>query len=362
MKHINQKKNINNVNKMANIAVELKKKKIKLYIYGTLILLAFVFIAVSLMSMMLLAPFDDELDESETSTKGCSVSGGSVEKKGKALFEQNAQGGELEGMSDKVVEIAKKNKVPPNLFMAIIASESMWGRGENATVQKNPLSVMGTKSIHDSTYSKIEDGLEDGAKNLYDLYISEGLTTPKEIGPKYAPIGASNDPSNMNARWVPTVTKIMTSLSEGSSSAKVDCSSQSGSKSVGEEYKGVLPSWSNSNPGKGNLYDAGQCTWYAFGIRQKMGKPISTYWHDAHKWNERAEAEGYKVGKIPKKGACWIAEQGAGGAPMTTGHVGIVIDVKDDNTFVVSEMNVAGGPYHVTEREVKMTEGYSFIY
>nr|WP_241522526.1 CHAP domain-containing protein [Staphylococcus delphini] len=314
------------------------------------------------MSMMLLAPFDDELDESETNTKGCSVSGGSVEKKGKALFEQNAQGGELEGKSDKVVEIAKKNKVPPNLFMAIIASESMWGRGENATVQKNPLSVMGTKSIHDSAYSKIEDGLEDGAKNLYDLYISEGLTTPKEIGPKYAPIGASNDPSNMNARWVPTVTKIMTSLSEGSSSAKVDCSSQSGSKSVGEEYKGALPSWSNSNPGKGNLYDAGQCTWYAFGIRQKMGKPISTYWHDAHKWNERAEAEGYKVGKIPKKGACWIAEQGAGGAPMTTGHVGIVIDVKDDNTFVVSEMNVAGGPYHVTEREVKMTEGYSFIY
>ncbi|NHE25644.1 CHAP domain-containing protein [Staphylococcus aureus] len=347
---------------MANIAVEVKKKKIKLYIYGILILLGFIFVAVSLMSMMLLAPFDDELDESETSTKGCSVSGGSVEKKGKALFEENAQGGELEGKSDKIVEIAKKNKVPPNLFMAIIASESMWGRGENATVQKNPLSVMGTKSIQDSTYSKVEDGLEDGAKNLYDLYISEGLTTPKKIGPKYAPIGASNDPSNMNARWVPTVTKIMTSLSEGSSSAKVDCSSQSGSKSVGKEYKGALPSWSNSNPGKGNLYDAGQCTWYAFGIRQKIGKPISTYWHDAHKWNERAEAEGYKVGKTPKKGACWIAEQGAGGAPMTTGHVGIVIDVKDDNTFVVSEMNVAGGPYNVSQREVKMTEGYSFIY
>ncbi len=31
----------------------------------------------------------------------------------------------------------------------------------------------------------------------------------------------------------------------------------------------------------------------------KMGKPVSTYWHDAHKWNDRAKAEGYKVDKNP---------------------------------------------------------------
>ncbi len=362
MKKIEQKKNVENVKHLRNIAIELKKKKIKLYIYMVLGVLGIIFIAVALMSMMLIAPFDDELDETETIAKGCSVSGGTVENKGKALFEQNAQGGELEGKSDKIVEIAKKNKIPPNLFMAIIASESMWGKGENATIQKNPLSVMGTKSIHDSTYSSVEAGLEDGAKNLYDLYISEGLTTPQKIGPKYAPIGASNDPKNMNARWVPTVTKIMNSLSDGNKAVKVDCSTKSGSKNVSGEYKGSLPAWSNNDPGKGNLYTSGQCTWYAFGIRQKIGKPISTYWHDAHKWNERAEAEGYKVGKTPKKGACWIAEQGAGGAPLDTGHVGIVIDVKDENTFVVSEMNVAGGPYHVTQREIKMTSGYSFIY
>ena len=65
--------------------------------------------------------------------------------------------------------------------MAIIASESEWGKGANATRQKNPLSVMGTKSIGDSTYSSIDDGLNDGAKNLYKLYISKGLTTPKKL-------------------------------------------------------------------------------------------------------------------------------------------------------------------------------------
>ncbi len=125
MKKINQKKGAGNLKSLTNLALELKKKKLKMYIYGALALIAILFIAVSLMSMMLMAPFDDELDESETSTKGCSVSGGSVEKKGKELFEQNARGGELEGKSDKIVEIAKKNKIPQNLFMAIIASESM---------------------------------------------------------------------------------------------------------------------------------------------------------------------------------------------------------------------------------------------
>ncbi|GAB5802475.1 hypothetical protein JMUB7527_28620 [Staphylococcus aureus] len=47
-------------------------------------------------------------------------------------------------------------------------------------------------------------------------------------------------------------------------------------------------------------YTAGQCTWYVYGMRQKMGKPVSTYWHDAHKWNDRAKAEGYKVDKSPR--------------------------------------------------------------
>ena len=97
----------------------------------------------------------------------------------------------------------------------------------------------------------------------------------------------------MNARWIPTVEKIMKDL--GGSEAKTSCSNGKG-KSI--KFNGKLPHWSNDDPGKGNLYTAGQCTWYAYGMRQKMGKPVSTYWHDAHKWNDRAKAEGYKVDKI----------------------------------------------------------------
>ncbi|CXZ21751.1 transposon-related protein [Staphylococcus aureus] len=228
---------------------------------------------------------------------------------------------------------------------------------QNATRQNNPLSVMGSKSIHDSTYPTIEDGLNAGAKNLYDVYISKGLDTPKKIGPKYAPVGASNDPNNMNARWIPTVEKIMKDL--GGSEAKTSCSNGKG-KSI--KFNGKLPHWSNDDPGKGNLYTAGQCTWYAYGMRQKMGKPVSTYWHDAHKWNDRAKAEGYKVDKNPEPGALFIAEQGAGGHDGHYGHVAVVIGVSDGGkTFRITEMNWEGA-FKVNERTLKMTDGYSFIH
>lgn len=116
----------------------------------------------------------------------------------------------------------------------------------------------------------------------------------------------------------------------------------------------------NSSPGEGNLYTAGQCTWYAYGIRKKMGKPISTYWHDAHNWDTRAKAEGYKVDTKPEEGAVFVAEQGAGGHSNVYGHVAIVIGVSG-NKFKISEMNW-NGAFKVNERELEMTDGYHFIH
>ncbi|HBC4913939.1 CHAP domain-containing protein [Staphylococcus aureus] len=329
------------------IGVKLKLAKV------IIILCVVAFFTFPVIVMFLLAP-DSNKDKDDA---GCTVSGGNVSANGIDKFNENAKGGKLEGKGKEIQKIAEKNKVPVNIFMAIIASESQWGKGENATRQNNPLSVMGSKSIHDSTYPTIEDGLNAGAKNLYDVYISKGLDTPKKIGPKYAPVGASNAPNNMNARWIPTVEKIMKDL--GGSEAKTSCSNGKG-KSI--KFNGKLPHWSNDDPGKGNLYTAGQCTWYAYGMRQKMGKPVSTYWHDAHKWNDRAKAEGYKVDKNPEPGALFIAEQGAGGHDGHYGHVAVVIGVSDGGkTFRITEMNWEAA-FKVNERTLKMTDGYSFIH
>lgn len=341
---VNKKTVVKEVMKQTPIGIKFRLLKIGLILFCVL------FFLFSVILMFVFSPEEDKQTDGDMSCVG-----GDVKDKGIAVFEQNAKGGALEGKGKVIVKIAKKHKIPENLFMAIIASESGWGKGENATRQKNPLSVMGTKSIHDSTYPTIEAGLEAGAKNLYDVYIKEGLTTPEKIGPKYAPVGASNDPNNMNKQWIPTVKSMMKKLSDGDGAV---CKS-TGGKDI--KFNGKLPKWSNSDAGKGNLYTAGQCTWYAYGIRQKMGKPISTYWFHAQFWNDRAKDEGYKVNSKPAVGALMIAEPGAGGAPPVTGHVAVVIDVKDDKTFTVTEMNIKG-PYIVSQREMKVESGISFIH
>ncbi|WP_368909182.1 CHAP domain-containing protein [Staphylococcus epidermidis] len=328
---------------------------------GTLLAVFGIIIVVVIVAVLLGGK--DEEENSYSVNGSCDVKGGEISDKGKKTFEQNAKGGALEGKTDLLIKTAKKYDIPPSLFIAIIASESEWGKGANATDQKNPLSVMGAGTIHSdhARFPTLEKGLKAGAKNLQDLYISEGLTTPEKIGPKYAPTeGATNDPKGSNNNWIPTVKSIMKDLG-GTKIEKGSCSSGSGGKALKLNGK-KLPKWSNSDPGKENLYTAGQCTWYAFGIRQKMGKPISTFWHDAHNWDDRAKEEGYKVDTKPEEGAVFVADQGAGGAPATTGHVAIVIEVKDKNNFVVSEMNVKGGPYHVSQRTLKMTDGYHFIH
>jgi len=145
---------------------------------------------------------------------------GKTDKKGIALFNENAKGGILENKADLVIKIAKKNKIPSSLFMSIIASESSWGKTPNATVYKNPLSLMGAGPL--KSFSTIEEGLDVGAKNLFDLYISQGLDTPEKIGPKYAPVGATNDPTNLNSNWVTNVSKIQKSLSSTDKDEKED--------------------------------------------------------------------------------------------------------------------------------------------
>ena len=158
-------------------------------------------------------------------------------KKYKSTFEKNAKGGKLEGKSMKILDIAEEEKVPPLLMMAIIVNESGWGTGANAMKQNNPLSVMGNKSIGDSTYDTIEEGLHAGAKNLYEGYIKKGLDTPKKIGPKYAPVGAANDPDNLNANWVPNNEKVMKDL--GAEDIKSSSSSKDKDKKDDSDEEGA---------------------------------------------------------------------------------------------------------------------------
>ncbi|MEO4472589.1 CHAP domain-containing protein, partial [Staphylococcus aureus] len=314
--------------------------------------------------IVLLASFQNQQkeDNEDMETNGsCSVKGGDLSDKGKKTFEQNAKGGALEGKAEDLQKIAKKHDVPPTLFVAIVSSESQWGKGANATKQKNPLSVMGAGTIHDSAYPTIDKGLEAGAKNLNELYISEGLTTPEKIGPKYAPTeGATNDPDGMNNAWIPTVKSIMKDL--GGEKAKTSCSDSKGSDGKGFDFKGKFPKPDKSKY-NGQSYPWGQCTWYVHQRRKEIGKPVPLTWGNGGDWGDNAKAQGWNVGSKPKAGAGASIKPGNFGAPPPYGHIMFVEKVKDDGGIIVSEANVKGeGVISSREFSKADTQKMQFIY
>lgn len=64
------------------------------------------------------------------------------------------------------------------------------------------------------TYDSLESGLTHFVNLLTKYYFNQGLTTIEQIGNKYCPVGASNDPTGVNKNWIPGVTSIYNNYSQ----------------------------------------------------------------------------------------------------------------------------------------------------
>ncbi|MFD2829453.1 CHAP domain-containing protein [Corticicoccus populi] len=111
------------------------------------------------------------------------------------------------------------------------------------------------------------------------------------------------------------------------------------------------------DPMSHNTYENGECTYYVFDRVRDDGNKIERRWHDAEKWAERAEADGYIVNDAPKTGSILQTEEG----PI--GHVAYVERINDDGSVEISEMNLRE-PYEITERiiEADEIEDYNYIH
>ena len=96
----------------------------------------------------------------------------------------------------------------------------------------------------------------------------------------------------------------------------------------------------------GNLYDWGNCTYYAKNRRPDLSNSLG----NANTWTARAATQGYATGLTPRAGA--IGQKGM--------HVVYVESVNPDGTFNLSEMNYQSLGV-VTYRTVSSV-GWSFIY
>lgn len=116
--------------------------------------------------------------------------------------------------SDAFIKAAEAAKIDPVLLAAIALHETGYGKSNAVVNKNNPGGLMDPKTNWQTLqiFPTLDEGILYMAMNLNRLYISQGLTTIDQIGGKYAPIGASNDPYSQNQYWVPTVTKIAQEL------------------------------------------------------------------------------------------------------------------------------------------------------
>lgn len=104
-------------------------------------------------------------------------------------------------ISCQIKEVAQRYGIDYKIAIAIAKAEAGSDYSSDAFVYKN--NVGGTfKNNVLRTFNTLEEGMEFFVANLKYLYFDMGLDTLEEIQPKYCPIGAANDPNNLNSNWL----------------------------------------------------------------------------------------------------------------------------------------------------------------
>ncbi|MEW9052662.1 MAG: glucosaminidase domain-containing protein [Neobacillus sp.] len=107
----------------------------------------------------------------------------------------------------------KKYGIDPALLAAISIHETGNGSSNAARFKFNVAGMMSKNGL--KSYSSVEESIFDMARNLRQNYLDQGRTTIAQIGAKYAPVGAANDPTSLNNHWVKGVQHYFNTLSNG---------------------------------------------------------------------------------------------------------------------------------------------------
>lgn len=113
--------------------------------------------------------------------------------------------GYMAGKGNMILQAANKVGLDPALLAAIVMHET-GGSSSAVRNQNNPGGNMGSNGL--MTFNSLQEGLDFTARNIKNNYINQGRTTIPSIAAKYAPVGAENDPNNMNSDWVTGVSNF----------------------------------------------------------------------------------------------------------------------------------------------------------
>ncbi|MEH7253885.1 glucosaminidase domain-containing protein [Neobacillus niacini] len=118
--------------------------------------------------------------------------------------------GKLTGMGEVFVRAGQKHNIDPALLAAVAQHETGNGTSRAVIDKNNVAGMMGKSGLR--SYGSVEESIMDMARNLSKNYLGQGLSSISQIAAKYAPVGAANDPTNLNNNWVSGVTRFINQL------------------------------------------------------------------------------------------------------------------------------------------------------
>ena len=121
-----------------------------------------------------------------------------------AIANELLKGTPLAGQGAAFVAQGEGHNVDWRLLIAIAKAETSLATdpAANAVAIHNPFGL-GPGNSYPSW-----DAAIGAAATTIENYRKEGRTSIAQIGAKWAPVGASNDPSNLNSNWVRVVTAV----------------------------------------------------------------------------------------------------------------------------------------------------------